>query len=277
MVEMIWRLKKNIKNKPYMIYQNDKFILNKNSNNWYKPKPEITWQWQLTGDINTSYDVDLYDVDLFDTPQSVIDELHTKDTKVICYISVGSYEDWRYDANQFSKSILGKDYEGWKGEKWLDISQYNKFSKIITNRLDLALEKKCDGIEPDNINGYQENTGFELTYQDQIEYNIWLANEAHNRNLSIALKNDGEQASDLIEYYDFAIVEECFEWDECDPYKIFIDINKAVIGVEYELDTNKFCREANSLKFSWLKMDYDLDGERFSCRDEYLFLSLIHI
>ena len=131
--------------------------------------------------------------------------------------------------------------------------------------LDFAVKKDCDGIEPDNIHAYQEDTGFSLTYEDQIEYNVWLANEAHKRNLSIALKNDGEQVLDLIDYYDFVIVEECFEWDECDPYKQFIDEGKAVLGVEYELNTDDFCEEANSLNFSWLKMDYDLKGDRISC------------
>jgi len=39
---------------------------------WYKPDQNSSWQWQLQGDINTSYAVDLYDIDLFDsnkTPQ----------------------------------------------------------------------------------------------------------------------------------------------------------------------------------------------------------------
>ena len=29
--------------------------------------------------------------------QSIIDELHAKGRKVICYMSVGSWEDWRPD------------------------------------------------------------------------------------------------------------------------------------------------------------------------------------
>ena len=30
-----------------------------NNNTWYKPTADTSWQWQLTGDIDTSYDVDL--------------------------------------------------------------------------------------------------------------------------------------------------------------------------------------------------------------------------
>jgi len=42
------------------------------SGNWYKPAPLITWQWQLSGMVNTSYDVTVYDIDLFDSPESLI-------------------------------------------------------------------------------------------------------------------------------------------------------------------------------------------------------------
>lgn len=239
--------------------------IDQESDSWYKPKPGITWQWQLSGDIDTKYDVDLYDLDLEDTPQSIIDELHSRNITVICYISAGSSEDWRKDKDAFPKSILGKDYDGWPGEKWLDISNYEEFDDVMLARFDLAVKKDCDGIEPDNIQAYQEDTGFSLTYDDQIEYNIWLANEAHKRNLSIALKNDGAQVKDLVEYYDFAIVEECFEWDECEPYREFIQNSKAVLGVEYNLNTREFCSHANNWNFSWLKMDYNLDGDRVSC------------
>ena len=42
---------------------------------WWKPGVNTTWQWQLTGTLNTSYNVDVYDVDLFDTPTQTIAQL----------------------------------------------------------------------------------------------------------------------------------------------------------------------------------------------------------
>ncbi len=234
--------------------------------NWYKPNPGISWQWQLSGDINTEYNVDLYDVDLVETPQSVIDQLHKKNAKVICYFSAGSYENFRDDANDFPEEVLGKEMEGWPDEKWLDVSNYKKFAGVIEKRLDLAVKKKCDGLEPDNMDGYTNDTGFDLNYDDQLEYAKWLAEEAHNRNLSIGLKNDLGQIEDLVDYFDFAINEQCFEFDECDKLLPFTQNGKAVLGVEYELDIDEFCDNANDMKFSWLKMDYDLDGSRTACQ-----------
>ncbi len=83
--------------------------------------------------------------------------------------------------------------------------------------------------------------------------------------LAMALKNDIEQVGQLVNYFDFAINEQCFEYNECAPLQAFIKRGKAVLGVEYELKKKKFCPQAKAMKFSWLKMSYDLKGERDAC------------
>jgi len=231
---------------------------------WYKPKPGISWQWQLDGPINTSYNVNLYDIDLFDTPQSVINKLHSQGRKIICYFSAGSWESWRPDAGKFPKEIRGKKMDDWD-EQWLNVTQFQKFAGVIKARMDLAVKKKCDGIEPDNIDGFSNKTGFKISSQDQLKYNKWLASEAHKRGLAIALKNDIEQVGQLVNNFDFAINEQCFEYNECAPLQAFIKQGKAVLGVEYELKKKKFCTRAKVMGFSWLKMNYDLKGGRDGC------------
>ena len=267
MVEIIYRLKENIQSETSMEYTNDTLTIGEEevSENWYKPKPGASWQWQLSEEINTSYDVDMYDIDLVETPQSVIDELHSKGEKVICYFSAGSWEEFRDDANDFPEEVLGETLEGWADEKWLDVSNYQKFSDIMEARLDLAVEKNCDGVEPDNMDGYSNDNGFDLSYEDQVVYSKWIADESHKRNLSVGLKNGLEQVEDVIDYFDFAVNEQCFEYEECEELLPFIEEEKAVFGVEYELETSEFCEEANEMLFSWLKMDYDLNGGRISC------------
>ncbi len=157
---------------------------------WWKPKPRTAWQIQLNSGISTAYKSAMYDIDLFDTPQPVIDKLHSKGIKVVCYFNTGGYEDWRPDAQIFPLAALGKPLDGWPGERWLDIRQINLLAPIMQARMDLALAKRCDGVDPDNVDGYANDTGFPLTAQDQVNYNQWLAQEAHLRNLAIGLKND---------------------------------------------------------------------------------------
>jgi len=238
--------------------------------NCYRPALNTPWQWQLTGTVDTSLNVAMYDIDLVDNDVSVINTLHGRGIKVICYISAGSWEDWRPDASQFPESVKGRN-NGWPGEKWLDIRQIAILGPIMEARLDLCKSKGFDGVEFDNVDGYSNRTGFPLTYQDQLNYNIYLANEAHERSLSAALKNDIEQVFDLQPYFDYTLNEQCFQYRECDYGQNslvtnFISNGKAVFQVEYKLKTSQFCPQANTWNFNSMKKTYDLDAWRQSCR-----------
>ena len=81
---------------------------------------DASWQWQLQGDINTAYDVDVYDIDLFDASQDVIDQLRADGRTVICYFSAGSFEQWRDDADAFPAAAIGNTLDGWEDERWVD-------------------------------------------------------------------------------------------------------------------------------------------------------------
>lgn len=235
----------------------------------WQPAPGTTWQWQLQGEIDPSYDVDMYDIDLFDTPHSLIDELHADGRVVICYFSAGSWENWRPDAAGFPAAVKGRS-NGWPGEKWLDIRRLDILGPIMAARLDLAAAKGCDGVEPDNIDAYTNNTGFPLTYAHQLTYNRWLADEAHARDLSIGLKNDLEQIGDLLPYFDWAINEQCYQYDECELLDPFVAAGKAVFGVEYSGNPATFCPPLNARDFSWLKLPLELDGSfRIDCQTDY--------
>ena len=233
----------------------------------WRPSPGTSWQWQLTGTIDTSLDVDMYDIDLFEAPQSVIDELHGRGIVVICYFSAGSHENWRPDADDFPSSAIGSDLDGWPGERWLD-TRSSEVRNIMEQRLDLAAGKHCDGVEPDNVDGYDNDSGFPLVYEDQIDYNTFLAAQAHERGLSVGLKNDLEQVDDLLDLFDWALNEECFEWSECGDLQPFIDAGKAVFHVEYgdEDTAADICPQANALNFDTLIKNYDLDAWRIACR-----------
>jgi len=178
---------------------------------------------------------------------------------VICYFSAGTYEDWRPDANQFPASVLGAS-DGWPGERWLDIRKGTAVYNIMSNRFSLAAQKGCDGIEPDNIDSYTNNPGFPIKAADQLYYNTWLASEAHKFNLSIGLKNDLDQVPQLVSYFDWALDEQCYEYDECDCLKPFITAGKAVFGTEYTGRTSAFCPYFNDLKYSWLKKKLSLNS-----------------
>jgi len=233
------------------------------SSPWWHPTVGLTWQWQIgDNDIDTSIEADVYDIDLY-VDQSIIDELHAKGRKVICYMSVGSYEDWRPDIDQFPPEVLGNDYDGWKGEKWLDIRRIDLLAPIMLARLDLCQAKGFDAVEPDNMEIYTNNTGFPLTYDDQLKYALWLTDEAHKRGLAIGVKNAPDQVKDLVEPFDFAITEDAFFYEWAEDMKLFISAGKPVFAAEYtDLpgDFNLFCQKSKQLNFSTILKNRELDA-----------------
>ena len=240
---------------------------------WYKPDVTTSWQWQLKNSLNTTYDVEIYDIDRFDTNTSLISTLKDNGKKVICYFSAGSYENWREDKESFDKELLGKTLDGWEDEQWLDISN-EKLAPIMRARLDLALSKGCDGVEPDNMDAYQNESGFILSSDEQLGYNKFIANEARKRGLSVALKNDLSQVIELEPYFDFSINEECNIYNECDVLQTFINANKPVLNAEYDAsyvksDNNQrdsLCQSAKSSHFQTLILPLELDDSfRYSC------------
>ncbi len=236
------------------------------SKSWWQPIPGISWQIQLSGTPDISFDVQVYDLDLFNTPQRVIGQLHALRRKVICYFNAGSWEDWRPDADQFPASVLGRSLVGWPGEKWLDIRQIDVLNSLMSARLDLAVQKGCDGVDSDNMDGYTNDTGFPLTAHDQLIYNTWIAVQAHQRGMAVGLKNDLDQVAELLPVYDWALNEQCFQYNECQLLLPFVQSGKPVFGIEYHGDPSNFCPQANSMDFDVLKKRLGLDAWKDACR-----------
>ena len=232
----------------------------------WQPALNTSWQWQLTTPVDQTVNAQMYDIDMFDNDVSVVASLHAQGRKVICYISAGTFENWRPDAASFPAVVKGNAVSGWPGENWLDIRRLDILGPIMTARLDLCQTKGFDGVEPDNIDGYANGTGLPLTAQDQINYNTFLANQAHARGLSVALKNDLDQVQALLPYFDWALNEQCFQYNECNTLVPFITAGKAVFEVEYSLSTSQFCPQANALNFNAMQKDLNLDAFRIPCR-----------
>jgi hypothetical protein len=225
---------------------------------WH-PTSNTTWQWQLDGTIDTSIDVAVYDIDLVEAPQTTIDTLHAAGRKVICYLSAGTYEPYRPDSAQFTAAVKGNAVDGWPGEFWLD-TRSATVRTIMQARLDLAVSKHCDGVEPDNVDGYENEPGFPLTNATQLDYDTFLATEAHARGLSVGLKNDVDQVDALEPSFDWTLNEQCSQYDECDTLQPFVAADKAVFHCEYTTS----CPAAVP-GFSTILKSLDLDAPRTAC------------
>jgi hypothetical protein len=262
---------------------------------WH-PALNARWQYQLqglaqyasTGGINVNigsvpftggaavtpsvFDIDLY-VDQAVSGNNTtlntaaVNAIHASGRKAICYVSAGTWENWRVDANQFPPSVLGSK-NGWPGEKWLDIRQTSILLPIMDARVQKCRQAGFDGVEWDNVDGFSNRSGFPLTAADQLAYNASLANLAHSYGLTVALKNDVEQVPDLAAYFDYAVNEQCQQYNECGNYTTyFINAGKTTFQVEYKLSLTKFCPAANAANRNAITKTYDLfDTPWTSCR-----------
>jgi hypothetical protein len=229
------------------------------------PAPNTTWQWQLTTPVDQSVDAQMYDIDLFDNAASVVASLHAAGRHVVCYLDVGTYEPGRPDSSAFPQSVIGKELPDWPGEHWLDIRRLDVLGPIMERRLDLCRQKGFDAVEPDNVDAYANDSGFGLSAADQLRYNRFIARAAHDRGLSVGLKNDLDQVAALQPAFDWALNEQCFQYNECDRLQPFVKAGKAVFVTEYELDTSAFCAQAQAAGFMAMRKHFELDAWRETC------------
>ncbi|KAK0127029.1 hypothetical protein ONS96_006589 [Cadophora gregata f. sp. sojae] len=240
---------------------------------FWRPEAGTSWQIVLQYALNdTTPDVAVYDIDLFTNPKSTIDNLHSLGRKVICYFSAGSYEDFRPDSKSFEKSDYGKPLDGWPGEWWLNVSSPN-VREIMTTRIELAKTKGCDGVDPDNVDGYDNDTGFDLTKEQAVDFMTFMAIEAHSRNMSIGLKNSGGIVNSTLPMMQWQVNEQCVQYNECDSFTPFIENNKPVFHIEYpnsaprisSADNATFCDRSTDEGFSTLLKNMNLDNWYQDC------------
>ncbi|MFJ6062331.1 endo alpha-1,4 polygalactosaminidase [Streptomyces tendae] len=156
----------------------------------------------------------------------------------ICYVNAfqaqpGAEQDWDDD-------LLLRDANGdvvydtdW-GEAFLDIRTADKRERIaeqVGSWIDGCADKGFQAVEPDNYDSYTR-AGDLLDAADAQGLIKLLAERAHADGLAIGQKNTVELAPNREQNgLDFAVAEECGEWDECGDYTA--DFGDRVIVIEY--------------------------------------------
>ncbi|KAF2758818.1 hypothetical protein EJ05DRAFT_438107 [Pseudovirgaria hyperparasitica] len=244
----------------------------------WQPAVNASWQIILQAPIELSSDatsvtpdVEIYDIDLFTNDQEVFDTLRRLGKKIICYFSAGSYEPGRPDSGNFADSDKGKELDGWPGEHWLNLSSEN-VRNIMQKRIQLAHDKGCDAIDPDNVDGYNNDNGLDLTPDDSVAFMEYLSSVSLPLNLSMGLKNAGDIIDHVLNITHFSVNEQCVQYAECEQFSAYINDTKPVFHIEYPDDVtslstdkrNGYCEDqgdaAYSNNFSTVLKNMNLDG-----------------
>ncbi|MFE5262488.1 endo alpha-1,4 polygalactosaminidase [Streptomyces coelicoflavus] len=184
----------------------------------------------------------------------------------ICYVNAfqaqpGAEADWDDD-------LLLRDADGevvydtdW-GEAFLDIRTADKRERIaekVGTWIDGCADKGFQAVEPDNYDSYTR-AGELLDAADAQGLIRLLAERAHSDGLAIGQKNTVELAPNREENgLDFAVAEECGEWDECGDYTA--GFGDRVIVVEYTAEgLSKACAGFGD-ELSIVRRDLDVSPE----------------
>jgi hypothetical protein len=194
---------------------------------------------QLRGAFSTM------ELDGVGTRASTVAALHALGKRAVCYVDVGTWERWRPDAKKFPAVVLGKPDAGWPGERWLDVRRTDVLLPIMKARFATCVRKRFDAVDPDNVDGADNPTGFPLTTAQQLTYDRAIADLAHAAGLAVALKSYASGASSLEPSFDLVVDEQCARYHECTSFGAFVAAGKPVFDIEYA-NSLRFCRSLPS-------------------------------
>ncbi|MFG2374116.1 endo alpha-1,4 polygalactosaminidase [Streptomyces sp. NPDC048504] len=181
----------------------------------------------------------------------------------ICYVN--AFQAQPDERASWPADLLLRDADGevvvdedW-GEALLDIGTAAKRARVaarVNRWIDGCAAKGFDAVEPDNYDSYTRSHGL-LTANDATAFITLLSRHAHARYLAIAQKNTVELAGFRKKLgLDFAIAEECAEYDECGEYaKAFDD---RVIVIEYSDSGLRTARSGFAGRLSIVRRDVDV-------------------
>ncbi|KUF18916.1 endo alpha-1,4 polygalactosaminidase [Streptomyces silvensis] len=156
----------------------------------------------------------------------------------LCYVNAfqvqpGAEKDW--DADLLLRDRNGKVvHDDTWGEAVLDIRTADKRKRIaakVNGWIDGCANKGFQAVEPDNYDTYTRFSSY-LKASHAKSFVSLLSAHAHKKGLAMAQKNTpGLAAAHKETGLDFAVAEECGEWDECGKYTAAY--GDRVIVIEY--------------------------------------------
>jgi hypothetical protein len=229
----------------------------------------------------------VYDIDGIANPASTVTALHKLKDKVICYIEIGAAGDY-YPAGAEGLPVtyyqqlgeahdLGRAVPGYS-EYYLKINATSTLRIIEAMIQQQCAAKGFDAVEPDIDDSYTDDTGFNITENDNIRYDKALGAYAHSLGLAWGQKNgdkDPEFSQEMEPTSDFLLDEECNYYQTCGivtpPYA---RAGKLVLNAEYTddwgtdvaADLREFCAADVGGHIDGTLFTPALAGQRNPCR-----------
>lgn len=170
---------------------------------------------------------------------------------------------------------LGNELNGYSEERWLDIRSAN-VRTIMTARLDLAVQKGCTGVEPDNVDGFEPGNHSGFTFTASRSDRLQHVSRDRRPCSELGGRTQERHSTDrcaLAPSFDFAVNEQCHTLGECAAYQTYTAMGKPVFNAEYAREfaspgaaRDALCSAARADRTRTLVLPLKLDDSfRFSC------------
>lgn len=231
-----------------------------------QPTPGLSWQVQLSGRFDASFDVELYYVDLDNLTSTERIAITSQNRQLACYLSAGSYEPWRSDAAAFPGEVLGNTLADYPNERWLDIRS-SVVAGLMLARLDQFKSDGCSSVVVTNVTTSGEDSGFVISAEEQNAYLLWMSNELHQRGLAAGLATADDRLGAMQPYFDWAYAQGCWVDTQCSDYAPFVTVAKAVLAVEFgdAATATRLCQGVAGSGINLLVKPQDLGANRITC------------
>jgi hypothetical protein len=243
------------------------------------PSGKVAWDWQIGASSDSAIvppaGVTLMDLDGFTTSAAKVAELKSKGIYTVCYIDAGSFEPGRPDSAQYPSYLKIQQDPSWPAEYFLDVTDVFKansvLSGILVKRMQMCKTKGFDALEPDNLQNDENVSGGRITAQQQLDFNGWIADRAHENGLAVFQKNGPDKILQtdrtgkmMVEKFDGILNEQCQEYSECGPLAEYTKRGKLALNVEYRKSVALNCTSFLASGINALKKDLGLTGATMS-------------
>lgn len=197
------------------------------------PAPDAKFDLQFTTPMQLQRQVDFMVLDLADALPNEVDAIRGNGAAAVCYFNGGSISTEDDDFDVVPPLVIGRTLETDPQSRWLDLRDINQLTDFISGRLDRCRDKGFDAALVGNLENYLFRSGFPIGERQQLAFNQYIADAAHQRGLTIGLWNSRSQIAALAGSYDFVLVSGCFEDGWCNETQPFIDMGKPAFLVEF--------------------------------------------
>ena len=181
---------------------------------------------------------------------SAIATLAAAGAVVICRVGLGGAREGDPDYAKFPPAALSAmTLQDDPTAHFLDFAQRATWEDIAFERIDLAKQSGCDGIEPYLSDHEALDLGFTPDLELQRSWYTAVASAIHARTLSAGMRNGVTIGliDSQVGNYDWLLVERCGENGDCELVKPFRDARKATFALDYTTDVDGMAQDAAML------------------------------